>query len=826
MAQQFVTDSGVLTIPGAYTKTVVQNNPGGLATTGVLMVIGESTGGPRFSEEASLGLNVFGPDQVGEVTAKYGSGPLVDAFRMAVSASNDAGIPGSFSGFIPVKTNSSVKGSGTIPKIGSGVYANLEAKLAGSNGNLINRTITVNTAEVVPSTGASIIAVPQVSTSVECRVNGGSAVTAALSAGDLPNTIATAINALTGVLATGGVNRNVVTLPASLTVAIVSGFNVTFTISTAFTNVPVVGDILVVPSGSALATANEGTYVVTAATSTVITARKLLDFSGAGNALTAPSAEGPIVLGDDTDLECYSPIVISSEAAPVSDGLGKSLEIANTATGVFGNIAFTTSGVAASWVSSSSAPYTIVSSAEYAVNINIARQFDAVSDNVVSGGPVYLAIGYAGTTASAVITATTLTTTVTGGSGASQVISLAGFPTISDLVTYINTLTGYSAAAGNATLGQKSPTSLDAGTYTFASRHGARNGRIKADGANFLTDVNNGNILADVSPVSPATALVGLPDVASIGFLSGGSKGGTSDADILAALDAIANVRGNFVVTLFSDDSANDIARGLTDASSNYNIASINANLRSHVLSMSTFKRRRARQGFPSLRGGFNAQCEAAANTASGRMYFGFQDIRDTNSLGVITQFSPWAECIKAAAMQAAGFYRPIVNKFVGVSGIVHAAGDFNDQNDSHIEKALKSGLNPIVRDEAGGFRWVSDQTTYTVDDNFVYNSLQAVYVADIIAATTAKRMERAFVGQSVADISAGIALTTLGNIMADLFSLKLIAASNDALAGFKNAKIKISGPAMIVSLEIKLAGAIYFVPITFLVTPVQQSAG
>jgi hypothetical protein len=60
---------------------------------------------------------------------------------------------------------------------------------------------------------------------------------------------------------------------------------------------------------------------------------------------------------------------------------------------------------------------------------------------------------------------------------------------------------------------------------------------------------------------------------------------------------------------------------------------------------------------------------------------------------------------------------------------------------------------------------------------------------------------------------------------MEDLKRLKLIAVSDDAPKGFKNASIKISGTSMAVSFEVKLAGAIYFIPIFFLVSQVQQSA-
>jgi hypothetical protein len=175
--------------------------------------------------------------------------------------------------------------------------------------------------------------------------------------------------------------------------------------------------------------------------------------------------------------------------------------------------------------------------------------------------------------------------------------------------------------------------------------------------------------------------------------------------------------------------------------------------------------------------------------------------------------------------MQCAGFYKSITNKKVVISGLTHTAGDFNAKSDSQMENALIAGLMPLRKSRTGGFVWVSDQTTYGTDDNFVFNSMQAVYAADTIALTTGQRMEQAFTGQSVADISAQVALTYLDQIMADFLRLKLIAPSDDAKKGYKNAQIRISGNVMLVSVEIKLATSIDFIVIDFLVSPVQQSA-
>ncbi|MDE1868301.1 MAG: hypothetical protein KGI08_11425, partial [Thaumarchaeota archaeon] len=108
---------------------------------------------------------------------------------------------------------------------------------------------------------------------------------------------------------------------------------------------------------------------------------------------------------------------------------------------------------------------------------------------------------------------------------------------------------------------------------------------------------------------------------------------------------------------------------------------------------------------------------------------------------------------------------------------------------------------------------------------DFVFNSIQAVYVADTIALSCAARMENRFAGESLADVSAAGALSYLEGIMSDFLRLKLIAPSDDAPRGFKNVVIKIAGPVMTVSFEVKLAGALYFIPITFLVSQVTQAA-
>jgi hypothetical protein len=202
-----------------------------------------------------------------------------------------------------------------------------------------------------------------------------------------------------------------------------------------------------------------------------------------------------------------------------------------------------------------------------------------------------------------------------------------------------------------------------------------------------------------------------------------------------------------------------------------------------------------------------------------------FQDFKGVASTGSVSQFQPWYGACLAAGMQGAGFYKSICKKYINCSGVLQAAADFADNNDSQVEDALLSGLLPAERVTTGGYRWISDQTTYGLDSNFVYNSIQAVYVADVVALSLAQRMENAFVGQTLGDVSAAAALGFIQAVMGEFLRLKLIAPSDDAATGYKNVVVKIQGPVMMVSLEIKLATAIYFIPISFTVSQVTQTA-
>lgn len=843
MAQSYVTEAGTLIVPQAAVQYTVATENSGLGTTGILMLVGEADAGPRFDLEESLENNSFGPNQIGEIIAKYKAGPLVDAANHAVAAANDPNIVGTFSRVILVKTNSSSKATSALTIAGGGAYqseGSLALSLAdrsyGKNGNLISYTIDAATTEVLPTTGAFTLLLPIDSTNISLRANGGTAQALTLAALSTPATNVAAINGLTGIAATGGADRGVIGgVSGNISLTVLSGNSVQVDYDENWDGtVPSVGDTLYIPASSPISGGsdqNAGSYVVTGATVNSITATKLLDASGTPGSLTAPINVASAPVAAVTDVQAFGSVTVTLEAGNPIQGAGKSLELNELTTGtdLLSNLAYVLGTVnKVAWVSKTSAAK-LLTGTESRVTLNVNRQADAITENLTAGGEIGLKISYTGTTATITITDDTLTTAVVGGAGVNLDLDLTDYPTIGDLVAYINAQPGYAASAGTAVLGSLPSTALDdVSTLGICTTFGGQPGRVKIDAYRFANKVNTESVLVQLQNSNSVVtqAVAGLPQpVATLTFLAGGAKGSTSDADVNAGIVALEKVRGNFLIPLFSRDASEDIASKLTDPASTYTLEAIHLVARSHVAKMSSFKKGRNRQTFLSRRGTFDAAKEAAANIASYRAAYTFQDIRTTAADGTVKQFHPWMAAVNAAAIQAAGFYKAIVSKYAGISAALQAAKDFDDGNDDHLEEALQAGLLPLQRSETGGWRWVSDQTTYGRDSNFVFNSIQATYVSDVIAMTVKQRFEQAFLGQSNADVNAALALGFLESVMEDFRRLKLIAPSDDAAKGFRRASISINGPVMTVKFEVKLAGAIYFIPIYFQVSKVQQTA-
>jgi hypothetical protein len=826
------------------------------------MLVGEADLGPDYSEEDNLQDNVFGPDQLADVIAKYGSGPLVDAFRAATSPLADPGILGSFTQAVLVKTNTGAQASAALLDHSAAAYETIYSRLAGKPGNQIQYQINEDVTEVVPTTG-SFTYIPNVGAiDWSVRLNGGADLVSGtdIAANTPPNTFVTAAAALTGVGASGGVDRGLLTglitggIGSLAVDANPTGFaganniKVTLSVASAWATTPTAGDTLIIPVGSVIAGAsdeNVGAYVIISATSTTINATKLSD-AGKGGAvpgtITACADVGAIDIVAATDCKAWSPVTISVDSGDPMLGKGKSLEIAeltNVSTDKLSYCFFdlgTTDEV--SWLSTSTSPYAIASSAEYTVEVEVTRASPAVDESWTCGGEIGLKIGYDGTSCTLTIAADgtvtdryNMTLTPVGGSGAAQTIILNDYPSLQDLADYIDTLTGYNAAPGSAIIGFLPATALDrVSGMTIATEHGAATGRLKIDAYRFwkaMDEESNTIQLGEDADGLSERADAGLPvDIAAAEYMTGGTKGNTLAADIVSAIDALEDVRGNFLVPLFSRDATDDKADGDTESGSTYTIAAIHAAAGAHVTKMSTLKRRKNRQAILSIQDSFTEQQSIASDIGNFRCCMTFQNYKNLDSTGNIKTFQPWMGAVLAGAGQAAAFYKDLTNKIIQTSGLVHDDGTYNDQSYTQKELALKAGLLPAERSEAGGFRWVSDQTTYGSDSNFVFNSLQTTYVADVVAMSSAVSMQAAFLGQAASDVTAASAKAYFTNLLDIYYANKLLVSDdNGAPKGYKNVQVRIQGNAMYVSAEIKPTTGIKFILIDFYLSQASQSA-
>lgn len=939
MASTFTTASGsVLIIPDTSIDVIVSSNPSGIASSGIVTIVGEADEGPSWAQDAANGLklssNIYGPTDIQRVVQKYGSGRLVDAFRGLATPSASPRIQGSPTGIIIVKTNDSSAASRTTAD-NNGTFT---AKMGGQLGNSIQEAVTTIQPETAPTTTAFTYAPSASAASLAARVNGGTKETLAISANTHPDALATAITSnMAGLSAVGGVNRAITTgLSALNTVAVqpVSGqiANIVLTSPAVWANAPAAGDTLNIPSGSAYAgagNANVGWYVVTAAVNTTASAtltvtkvtagapvsvaatafsatpaNDIVDYSSmtlnnmtgtdravltglVGSNISA-SAAGALLtvtlatpklwsttprVGDSvyvpassvlagagsanvgwytvtevsnlatsaylkaSRLSNGSPVAVASVAiAATSDlqvlntqiaGSGKSMEIEDNGGAVNVNTLLLTLGTttAVNWLGT-----LLTSSAEREVQVTLKRT-PTGSNEVFSpvGGNLSLLLGYSGTTATATIAtvgaSTMLTTTVTGGAGTNLSINLSQISSIGDLVTRINSNPGYAAAAASAQEAGRNPSVLDKVTAIgICTDSLSLPGRIKRDVYDMTlapTSPSKGSNLASYTNIATA----GLPEDNTFAFLSGGTRGASTGLSFVNAIDAMQGIQTNFVVPLVSQDATADIALGETDPASTYTVLGVNVAVKEHCIAMSTPKIKRNRIGVVSNRGSFQDAETMAGEMANFRIALCFQDVSDINSNGDIEQFQPWMASCKAAGMQAAGGYKPMFNKTVNIVKAIQAAGDFDDGNMTDCEQAILANMIPLQKQETGGYVFLTDQMTYGLDNNIVYNSMQAVYVSDLMALSLASSLKTAFVGESVADVTAATAESFVKGKMAEFLFLKFTVSTPTAPGGWKSIAIQISGNVMLVDVVAILATGIKFIPITLSIEGINTSA-
>lgn len=470
-------------------------------------------------------------------------------------------------------------------------------------------------------------------------------------------------------------------------------------------------------------------------------------------------------------------------------------------------------------------------SAEPSSTITLNQKRDLLVESDIVGGNVVLSIGRdsTGGATSASVAVTALAVTLTDSVG-TITFDKAAFVTIKQLAESISLQPGWSAAVTSPVYNQLGLDMLDHTPSVGAfSTSGAHPARLKKDAAEVQDMLAQSTIASLVSPV-----MLGLPAALTETLLANGAKGGTLSVDTVNALSKFEKFHVNSVVPLFSRNATADITDGITDVSSTYTIDGIHQAVKTHLSLMKTTKKKSERQGYLSTKDSYSNCKNKAGTLADARCQLMIQDIRQANAQGVIKWFQPWAlACLVAGARGGSSIGLPLTFKFMNCSGIRQTAQSMNTPEadivisfdpDTQYDDAIQSGITFLEAPRTGGFRVVVDNTTYGIDDNWVYNRGNVIYAADIVGYNFRNTMELRYVGIKN-NVRASEVKSTAESVLATFLSQGITVSTGDAPQGFKDLTVRIEGNTIYISVTIKLIEGIDFVLADITLQRASQSA-
>jgi hypothetical protein len=510
-------------------------------------------------------------------------------------------------------------------------------------------------------------------------------------------------------------------------------------------------------------------------------------------------------------------LTMAASAGQYALGWGRSFELVDSTVGNLAKL-----GLVAGLHSASVEP-------NATITINQKRDLLVESDTV--GGNVVLTIGRdsTGGATSASVTVTPTAVVLTDSIG-SITFDQAAFVTISQLAQSISLQPGWSASVTNSIYNQLGLGVLDQVSAVGAlGATGSQPARLKKDAYEVQAVFAQSNAADLISP-----AVVGLPASLSETLLTGGAKGGTMTTDIVNALAKFEKLQVNSIIPLFSRNASADLADGLTDISSTYTVDGIHQAVKTHISLMKTTKKKGERQGYLSVKDSYANSKTKAANMADARIQMVIQDVRQSTAGGVIQWFQPWAlACLLAGARGGAPIGLPLTFKFLNCSGIRQTVQPMTTAEadivigfdpDVQYDDAIQSGITFMEAPRTGGYRVVVDNTTYGIDDNWVYNRANVLYAADIVAYNFRNVMELRYVGVKN-NLQASEVKGTAESVLATFLAQGITVSTADAPQGFKSLTVAINGNVINISVTIKLVEGIDFVLETISLQRASQTA-
>jgi hypothetical protein len=427
----------------------------------------------------------------------------------------------------------------------------------------------------------------------------------------------------------------------------------------------------------------------------------------------------------------------------------------------------------------------------------------------------------------------TLATTLTGQSDTSANLSiqLKNY-TMKTLADFINNQAGYVASLTTVSLAATSAIELDPVTAEDIKTAAVPQLRTQREMLALLD--GSARIDATIQDVS----VVGVPDNATT-FLAGGAKGASANSNFATGFAQSLSEDYNVLLPAVSRDASEDIAdavAGFTDSASSYTIGAILVSCDTHLRLRGDTKNRKEAMGFAGVRKQSKAAAFAqAASIGSELMQIMIQDVLVIDSDGNERYMHPHIQAALAAGMrtgQAVG--EPLTFKYPNVIQVGHFinpntgldAGDFNPGLD--FDAAIDAGVM-FTEKASGGNRWVIDNTTYGIDDSFVFNRGSVMAAAQFVAKTLRETAELSFVGKKVSNGAASSIKSVIRNKLRELNApdVNIITASADAPEGFREDTfvVTIQGNTATVQVEFKPVQGLDFVLFNFTLGDIKQTA-
>lgn len=437
------------------------------------------------------------------------------------------------------------------------------------------------------------------------------------------------------------------------------------------------------------------------------------------------------------------------------------------------------------------------------------------------GGVEMLTIEYTGSGTAAELSiqnvsgVKTLTTTITSGA-ASETLSIALDEniTLKQLVEQINANAGFTCST------------------TFFNQAGvlAKDVLDFYDGIDIKTMAatlyNTVHALVDYinqssqffSATVTADAIGQIATIADAEFLTGGTKGSSSNSSFQAGFDAMQNVRINTVVPLVSKDGISP---------STYTVDSVNAQAEAHCALMCSILGKSERNTFLSKSGTKDVVKAAAQALNSRHAALVGQKITALNEQGTLEQFEEYGlACILAGIQSGSPVGEPSTYKQINV---VALSQDASWDPKTDYDEMIEAGVCFAEQTDSGFFRIVVGNTTYSIDQNPVFNRVHVNEAANYVAYELRQHLENLFVGQKA---RTGTASAIVNAAKAKLEQLRLediIVDGNDEngeiIKAYRNIAVSISGGTASLDVTVTPVPGVDFILNTIYLANLQASA-